>query len=190
MSRLGDAVQLSYDLEARLGRAFGELAQRHAADADVFHICSMFAEQCSSQVARLRPHAERLSGTEASTGPTIAGRVDRDEQGTDLLGGLDRRVPARAGVLDHRHGRPPGRACRPGRRAPPGHQLVSRGDLDSAALVRDSHQDDSAAGADDVLTPPPFFGIHISFDSVVSGRCAVSLTPLNPDSKGSGTSDA
>ena len=88
MSRLGDAVQLSYDLETRLGRAFGELAERHAADADVFHICSMFAEQCSSQAARLRPHAERLSGTEASTGPTIAGRVDRDEQGTDLLANL------------------------------------------------------------------------------------------------------
>jgi hypothetical protein len=59
MSRLGEAVRRSRALEERLAAAYGTTAERHAAEPDVFHLCTMFGEQAGEHAARLGPFAER-----------------------------------------------------------------------------------------------------------------------------------
>lgn len=55
MSRLAEAIGRMCEREERLARAFAVVAERHAAEPDVFHLCSLFGEQARDDMTLLRP---------------------------------------------------------------------------------------------------------------------------------------
>ncbi len=52
-------VGLLHKAQENLGAAFREVADAHADEADVFHLCSKLARQCDAHAERLKPIAER-----------------------------------------------------------------------------------------------------------------------------------
>ena len=83
MSKLGDAIGRVRSTEQKLAGAFGSVAERHVADADVFHLCTLFAEQAAEHAEQLAPHAERYGG--AAAPQTNGGRPESGDGGTLLL---------------------------------------------------------------------------------------------------------
>jgi hypothetical protein len=72
MSRLGTAIRRSHYVEAELARTFAGVAERHADEPDVFHLCTMLGEQSKEHAARLLPFAQRYRGLEAGASATVA----------------------------------------------------------------------------------------------------------------------
>ena len=50
---------LLHRAQVELGRAFREVADGHAEEADVFHICNRLAKECEAHAERLEPFVER-----------------------------------------------------------------------------------------------------------------------------------
>ncbi len=65
-SHLRAALRAVQESEEELGDELRKVAQRHAADHDVFHVGLRLAEACDRHVEMLRPHAPRY-GEELST---------------------------------------------------------------------------------------------------------------------------
>ena len=67
-------MQLAYYLgllhkaQANLANAFREVANAHADEVDVFHLCHTLADQCDADAERLAPFAERY-GEDAPAEP-------------------------------------------------------------------------------------------------------------------------
>jgi len=79
MTLLGDAIRQLHEAELRLALEFGRVAERHAGDPDVFHLCQMLAEQCRSQAERLQPLAERSGSSDPSGAPADSVTAARSE---------------------------------------------------------------------------------------------------------------
>jgi hypothetical protein len=93
---MGLAFRELHRSETDLAREFRRVAHRHAAEADVFHLCRRFAEQCDRHAATLteaaRRYGEVLPPEPASpplAGPVRARRAVRPaDQGPVLLAHL------------------------------------------------------------------------------------------------------
>jgi hypothetical protein len=66
--QLAHYLGLLHRSEEKLGEAFGEVAEGHADDQDVFHQCRRLARQCDAHAEALKPFADRY-GEEASDEP-------------------------------------------------------------------------------------------------------------------------
>ena len=60
--RLGKGIGQLHESETDLAEEFGRVADRHAVEHDVYHMCHLLAQQCTSHAERLRPFAERHGG--------------------------------------------------------------------------------------------------------------------------------
>jgi hypothetical protein len=88
MSKLGEAIGRVRATEVELAGAFATVAERHVADPDVFHLCTLFAEESQEQADLLAPHAERYGDGEMRR-PNELEPEGKDE-GTRLLSDLSR----------------------------------------------------------------------------------------------------
>jgi hypothetical protein len=66
--QLAHYLGLLHKSEANLADAFREVAESHAAEVDVFHICRMLAAECDEHAEQLEPFAIRY-GEDAPTEP-------------------------------------------------------------------------------------------------------------------------
>ena len=60
--RLAKGISQLYQAETDLADEYGRVADRHAVEHDVHHMCQLLASQCESHAERLRPFAERYGG--------------------------------------------------------------------------------------------------------------------------------
>jgi hypothetical protein len=56
---LGHYVRLLHTAQENLAQGFRTVAEGHAEEADIFHLCHKLAAQCESHAERLGPHRER-----------------------------------------------------------------------------------------------------------------------------------
>jgi hypothetical protein len=60
--RLAKGISQLYQSETDLADEYGRVADRHAAEHDVYHMGHQLAAQCQAHAERLRPFAERYGG--------------------------------------------------------------------------------------------------------------------------------
>ena len=60
--RLAKGIAQLHESETDLADEYGRVADRHAVEHDVHHMCHLLAQQCQSHAERLRPFAERYGG--------------------------------------------------------------------------------------------------------------------------------
>ena len=63
--QLAHYLGLVHKAQANLADAFREVADAHADEVDVFHLCRTLADQCDADAARLAPFAERYEDAPA-----------------------------------------------------------------------------------------------------------------------------
>ena len=90
MTHLGQAIRKAHDLELELAGELAAVAERHAADPDVFHLCGMFGGLARDQATRLGALADQYGspatdGTRSTAGETAC---DAREAGLRLLSDL------------------------------------------------------------------------------------------------------
>ena len=66
--QLAHYLGLLHKAQVDLAAAFREVAEGHAAEADVFHICNRLAEECDGHAEQLKPFADRY-GEDAPAEP-------------------------------------------------------------------------------------------------------------------------
>jgi hypothetical protein len=59
--KLGLALRALHHAETELAEDYGRVAERHAAEHDVHHLCRSLAKQCESHAERLRPAVARYA---------------------------------------------------------------------------------------------------------------------------------
>jgi len=85
--KIDHAIGQVCDAEAALGEELRVVGERHAVDADVYHVAHVLSARCRSQVERLRPYADRYGADEPELpeeGSTVVERLRR--LSSDLLG--------------------------------------------------------------------------------------------------------
>jgi hypothetical protein len=81
--KLDEAIEQVQDAECDLAEELTTIAERHAVDADVYHVAKTLAARCAQQLELLRPHATRYRADERSLdgstneGPEVTERVRR-----------------------------------------------------------------------------------------------------------------
>lgn len=65
---LANYLGIMHDAETGLAEGFRKVADAHAADADVYHICHTLAKQCDAHAGALKPFVDRY-GEEKSGEP-------------------------------------------------------------------------------------------------------------------------
>jgi hypothetical protein len=60
--RLAKGISQLHQAEKDLADEYGRVADRHAVEHDVYHMCHLLAAQCESHAERLGPFAERYGG--------------------------------------------------------------------------------------------------------------------------------
>jgi hypothetical protein len=60
--RLAKGISQLHQSETDLAEEYGRVADRHAVEHDVYHMCHLLASQCQAHAERLRPFAERYGG--------------------------------------------------------------------------------------------------------------------------------
>ena len=60
--RLAKGISQLHQAEKDLADEYGRVADRHAVEHDVYHMCQLLASQCQSHAERLGPFAERYGG--------------------------------------------------------------------------------------------------------------------------------
>ena len=60
--RLARAIRQLHRSEKDLADEYGRVADRHAVEHDVYHMCHLLAEQSQAHAERLRPFADRYGG--------------------------------------------------------------------------------------------------------------------------------
>src|SRR4051794_7280193 len=58
---LGHYLRLVHTAQENLARGYRAVADAHAADQDVFHLCHKLAAQCDAHAEQLGPHADRYA---------------------------------------------------------------------------------------------------------------------------------
>lgn len=76
--KLDVAIEHAQDAECDLFDELTTIAERHAADSDVYHVAKTLASRCASQLELLLPHADRYG----APGRTI---TEPTAQGPDVL---------------------------------------------------------------------------------------------------------
>ena len=64
--KLHHAIEQVQDAECDLSEELTTLAERHAADSDVYHVAKTLASRCASQLELLLPHVSRYGAAERS----------------------------------------------------------------------------------------------------------------------------
>ena len=85
--KLDRAIEDVQRVEAELAGELRKVGERHAADADVYHVSHLLAARCTTQLERLAPHAERYGVTgseETGKSPAVVERLRR--MSSELLG--------------------------------------------------------------------------------------------------------
>lgn len=82
--KLDLAIQQTQDAECDLCDEFTTIAERHAADSDVYHVSKILASRCASQLELLLPHAPRYGAAERSIDKSTAQRPDALERARRL----------------------------------------------------------------------------------------------------------
>ncbi|MFB4315305.1 hypothetical protein [Actinomadura sp. 21ATH] len=87
--KLDRAIGEVQDTEAHLAAELRRLAERHAAEHDVYHLGLTLAEQCGEHVERLAPFAGRYGAAERDTADTAGppGLLDAFRRATARLAG-------------------------------------------------------------------------------------------------------
>jgi hypothetical protein len=80
--KLEMAIEHVRDAECDLADELETIAERHAVEADVYHVAKTLAARCAQQLDLLRPHATRYGSEvrsleEASNGPDVLERARR-----------------------------------------------------------------------------------------------------------------
>lgn len=88
--KLGPLLATLRGLEAELAADYRDLAERHAAEHDVFHQCQSFALQCERHAHALDPHLARY-GEDAEDG---WGRLVEAQSGSSSMPALLRDLEA------------------------------------------------------------------------------------------------
>lgn len=81
------AIELVQDAEIELADELRKVGERHAVDADVYHLAHLLASRCAVQLELLAPHVERYGApgpTHSGEGSQVVERVRR--LGSELLG--------------------------------------------------------------------------------------------------------
>jgi hypothetical protein len=87
VTKIAQAFDDVRDAEAELADELRTVGERHAADADVYHVAHLLALRCSEQLELLAPHASRYGAgvrTDLGEPRPLLERVRR--AGSDLLG--------------------------------------------------------------------------------------------------------
>jgi hypothetical protein len=85
--KIDHAIEQVCDAEAALGDDLRLVGERHAVDADVYHVAHVLSARCRSQIERLRSHAGRYGADEPELpedGSPVVERLRR--LSSDLLG--------------------------------------------------------------------------------------------------------
>jgi hypothetical protein len=86
--KLDHAIELVQDAEASLADDLRTLGERHAAEADVYHVAHLLAGRCTEQLERLLPHAQRYSAPERTDAGHSTGALERVRRlSSELLAG-------------------------------------------------------------------------------------------------------
>jgi hypothetical protein len=87
--KVGSLLARLHELETDLAEDFRTLGERHAADHDVYHQCSSFADQAERHAQALAPIVERYGkSVDEDSGPDFwTGLLERTRRaGSELLG--------------------------------------------------------------------------------------------------------
>ena len=60
--KLAKGIAQLHQSETDLAEEYGRVADRHAVEHDVYHMCHLLASQCRAHAERLQPFAERYGG--------------------------------------------------------------------------------------------------------------------------------
>lgn len=88
--KLDLAMQQAQEAECELFDELTTIAERHAADSDVYHVAKTLASRCARQLELLIPHASRYGAAERSIDEPTEERPDMLERArrlaSDMLG--------------------------------------------------------------------------------------------------------
>lgn len=63
---------LLHQSEVDLAEGFRKVADGHAAEADVYHVCSTLAKQCDAHAEHLGPFVDRATGSGGTRSPSAS----------------------------------------------------------------------------------------------------------------------
>lgn len=94
--KIDQAIEDVHETEADLAGRLRAIGERHAAEADVYHMAHTLARQCAQHLAQLAPHAERYGAkaapdnVDSSPGllETLQRKVGNTVRGTEFSGVL------------------------------------------------------------------------------------------------------
>ena len=107
--KLGEAIEDVEAAETSLANELLKIAERHAAEQDVYHVCHTLAKRCDEQLALLTPHRKRYGAhVSQRVGEPAAGVERVRRMSSELLAGqqpsgalLLRDLKELAGVVQH-----------------------------------------------------------------------------------------